>query len=61
MKQTVTVIQLADRHAEAHSRQFAGATDIVVEAGTLAEVIARAMLIDFPVGRYTLCVSEPYE
>lgn len=62
VRQAVTIVLLADRHADLHDRDFAEARTIPVESGTLAEVLTRtAAVIDLPCGRYTLNVGEPYD
>jgi hypothetical protein len=61
MKQTVTITQHADRHAEAHDRAFAEVSEMVVQASGLAGVLSQvAERTTLPTGRYSLHVSEPY-
>lgn len=60
--QGVTVTRLADRHADLHGRDFAESVQIVVPAGDLRSVLrAAAELVDQPLGRYSITVSEPYD
>ena len=52
MKQHVTIIELADRHAEGHVRAFATAQQFEIEAGAP---------LALPIGRFSIQVSEPYD
>lgn len=63
MKQAVTVIQTADRHAELHRRDFAAAHEATVASDNLREVLTAALdtLPALPPGRYVVLVDWPHE
>lgn len=58
--QTVVVTKLADRHASP-GRSFAESYEVVVPAGPLPAVLDHvAKLVDLPVSRYRVTVSDPF-
>lgn len=63
MKQDVTIVHLADRHADLHERQFAEAQRITVTAGSADRTVVEALATvdELPMGRYIITVDEPYE
>lgn len=63
MKRTVTMTRLADRHAEAHDRDFATTRQVTVEDDLLPTVVSHAMaLAGFYEGpAFTIRVGEPHE
>jgi hypothetical protein len=64
MFQQVTVTRLADRHASV-GRDYAASHEVIVEAGTLPEVLAQVLdacePLDLPLARYSITLSEPYD
>lgn len=67
MKQVVEITALADRHATLHGRSFAESFSVVIEAGSLIEVLTRVaeemtnpLFSDLDVGRYNIVVGEPF-
>jgi hypothetical protein len=62
--QSVTVVQVADRHADLHERQFARAQEVAVPAGDLRAVITAAMhQVDAPdePGRFVITIDWPHD
>jgi hypothetical protein len=60
--QTVIVTRLADRHADLHGRDFAESVEVVVSSDGLGAVLSStAALVDLPIGRYSITVSEPWD
>lgn len=66
MKQKILVTQRSDRHKD-DERDYAVTTEFIVEAEDLWDVLtqlaheAYGLLDEFPVGRYTIVIGEPYE
>lgn len=61
MKQTVTIIQAADRHADLTDRSFAHCEMHTVAAADLAAVLRSvAERVDLPAGRYSILIDWPH-
>lgn len=63
MNRTVTVCRAADRHADAHGRDFAEARAATVPDGELRRVVDAALAeVGFQGGgRFVILVEEPHE
>lgn len=68
MRQVVEITGLADRHKTLHERQFAESFSVIVEAGTLVEVLLRVaqemrdpLFADLNQGRYNIVIGQPFE